>query len=101
MEFEKIPEGEGGNSNEPTPVESVLLAQARLFPNPTSGQVTVDASTAIVRCEVYSSTGAQLQAVESPESVFTIDLTASPSGVYLIRLVDVNGESKTLRVVKQ
>ena len=98
VEFEKKPEGE---SNNPTPVESVLLAQVQLSPNPTDGQVTVDAGTTLARCEVYSSTGALLQAIESPKSVFTIDLTASPSGVYLVRLVDVNGESKTLRAVKQ
>ena len=98
VEFEKKPEGE---SNNPTPVESVLLAQARLFPNPTGGQVTIDAGTTLARCEVYSSTGALLQAIESPKRVFTIDLSASPSGVYLVRLVDVNGESKTLRAVKQ
>ena len=102
--FEKTQNGEEGNNNnnsDPTPVESVLLAQARLFPNPTSGHVTVDAGTAVARCEVYSSTGTLLQAIESPESVFSIDLTASPSGVYLVRLVDMQGGCKTLRVVKQ
>ena len=98
VEFEKKPEGE---SNNPTPVESALLAQAQLSPNPTDGQVTIDAGTTLARCEVYSSTGALLQAIESPKRVFTIDLSASPSGVYLVRLVDVNGESKTLRAVKQ
>lgn len=55
--------------------------------------MTIDASTPLARCEVYSGTGALLQTIEAPESVFTIDLTASPSGVYLIRLVDVQGES--------
>ena len=101
--FEKKPEEEGGNNNnnDPTPVESVLLAQARLSPNPTGGLVTVDAGTTLAHCEVYSSTGALLQTIEAPESVFTIDLTASPSGVYLVRLVDMQGGCKTLRVVKQ
>ena len=101
--FEKKPEEEGGNNNnnDPTPVERVLLSQARLFPNPTGGLVTVDAGTAVARCEVYSSTGTLLQTIEAPERVFTIDLTASPSGVYVVRLVDVNGGCKTLRVVKQ
>ena len=101
--FEKKPEEEGGNNNnnDPTPVESALLAQARLSPNPTDGQVTIDAGTTVARCEVYSSTGALLQTIEAPESVFTIDLTASPSGVYLVRLVDMQGGCKTLRVVKQ
>ena len=99
VEFEKAQEE--NSNNDPTPVESVLLAQARLFPNPTGGQVTIDAGTTIARCEVYSSTGALLQAIEAPENAFTIDLTASPLGVYLVRLVDMQGGSKTLRVVKQ
>ena len=99
VEFEKAQEE--NNNNETTPVESALLAQARLFPNPTSGHVTVDAGSTIARCEVYSSTGVLLQTIEAPESVFTIDLTASPSGVYLVRLVDMQGGCKTLRVVKQ
>ena len=99
VEFEKAQEE--NSNNDPTPVESVLLAQVQLSPNPADGQVTVDAGTAIARCEVYTSTGALLQAIESPESVFSIDLTASPSGMYLVRLVDMHGGCKTLRVVKQ
>ena len=99
VKFEKAQEE--NSNNDPTPVESVLLAQVQLSPNPTNGQVTIDAGTTLARCEVYSSMGALLQAIESPESVFTIDLTASPSGVYLVRLVDMHGGCKTLRVVKQ
>ena len=99
VKFEKAQEE--NSNNDPTPVESVLLAQVQLSPNPTNGQVTIDAGTTLARCEVYSSMGALLQAIESPESVFTIDLTASPSGVYLVRLVDMQGGCKTLRVVKQ
>ena len=99
VEFEKAQEE--NNNNDPTPVESVLLAQAQLSPNPTDGQVTVDAGTTLARCEVYSGSGALLQAIEVPKRVFTIDLTASPSGVYLVRLVDMQGGCKTLRVVKQ
>ena len=99
VKFEKAQEV--NNNNDPTPVESVLLSQVQLSPNPTDGQVTVDAGTAIARCEVYTNTGALLQTIEAPESMFTIDLTASPSGVYLVRLVDMQGGCKTLRVVKQ
>ena len=99
VKFERAQEE--NSNNDPTPVESVLLAQVQLSPNPTDGQVTIDAGTTIARCEVYSGTGALLQTIEAPESVFPIDLTASPSGVYLVRLVDMQGGCKTLRVVKQ
>lgn len=91
----------GGKNNDPTPVESILFTQVRLYPNPTSGQLTIDAGAIVTRCEVYSSTGILLQSVEPLERLFTIDLTASQTGVYLVRLVDIKGESRIQRILKQ
>ena len=102
VEFEKDQEGGGSNSSgKPTPVERTPLAQVHLFPNPSSGQLTVDAGAAVVRCEVYSITGALLQVLEPTTGVFSIDLSASPSGVYVVRLVDMHGAVAMLRVVKR
>ena len=102
VEFEKGQEGGGSNSSgKPTPVERTPLAQVHLFPNPSSGQLTVDAGAAVARCEVYSITGALLQVLEPSTSVFSIDLSASPSGVYVVRLVDMHGAVAMLRVVKR
>ena len=102
VEFEKGQEGGGSNSSgKPTPVERTPLAQVHLFPNPSSGQLTVDAGAAVARCEVYSITGALLQVLEPSTSVFSIDLSASPSGVYVVRLVDMHGAVEMLRVVKR
>ena len=102
VEFEKGQEGGGSNSSgKPTPVERTPLAQVHLFPNPSSGQLTVDAGAAVARCEVYSITGALLQVLEPSTSVFSIDLSASPSGVYVVRLVDMHGVVAMRRVVKR
>jgi hypothetical protein len=102
VEFEKGQEGGGSNSSgKPTPVERTPLAQVHLFPNPSSGQLTVDAGAAVVRCEVYSITGALLQVLEPSTSVFRIDLSAGPSGIYVVRLVDMHGAVAMLRVVKR
>ena len=102
VEFEKSQEGGGSNSSgKPTPVERVPLAQVHLFPNPSSGQLTVDAGVAVARCEVYSITGALLQVLEPSTGVFSIDLSAGPSGIYVVRLVDMHGAVAMLRVVKR
>ena len=102
VEFEKDQEGGGSNSSgKPTPVERVSMAQVQLFPNPSNGQLTVDAGVAVARCEVYSIAGALLQVLEPSMSVFSIDLSASPSGIYVVRLVDMHGAVAMLRVVKR
>ena len=102
VEFEKDQEGGGSNSSgKPTPVERTPLAQVHLFPNPSSGQLTVDAGAAVARCEVYSITGALLQVLEPSTGVFSIDLSASPSGIYVVRLVDTHGVVAMRRVVKR
>ena len=102
VEFEKGQEGEGSNSSgKPTPVERVPLAQVHLFPNPSNGQLTVDAGVAVARCEVYSIAGALLQVLGPSMGVFSIDLSASPSGVYVVRLVDMHGVVAMRRVVKR
>ena len=102
VEFEKDQEGGGSNSSgKPTPVERVPLAQVHLFPNPSSGQLTVDAGAAVARCEVYSIAGVLLQVLEPSTGVFSIDLSASPSGIYVVRLVDTHGVVAMRRVVKR
>ena len=102
VEFEKGQEGGGSNSSgKPTPVERVPLAQVHLFPNPSSGQLTVDAGAAVARCEVYSIAGVLLQVLEPSTGVFSVDLSASPSSVYVVRLVDMHGAVAMLRVVKR
>ena len=102
VEFEKDQEGGGSNSSgKPTSVERVPLAQVHLFPNPSNGQLTVDAGVAVARCEVYSIAGVLLQVLEPSMGVFSIDLSASPSGVYVVRLVDTHGVVAMRRVVKR
>ena len=102
VEFEKDQEGGGSNSSgKPTPVERTPLAQVHLFPNPSSGQLTVDAGAAVARCEVYSIAGVLLQVLEPSTGVFSVDLSAGPSGIYVVRLVDMHGAVAMLRVVKR
>jgi hypothetical protein len=74
----------------PTGVESHAPGAARVYPNPTSGEVTVEREGAEVR--LYSLQGALLRRTHGSR----LDLSGYPSGVYLLRT-----GSKAARVVKQ
>jgi uncharacterized repeat protein (TIGR02543 family) len=73
-----------------TGVAKQTTGVARVYPNPTSGEVTVENDGAEVR--LYSLSGALLKLTRSSR----IDLSSYPSGIYLLKV-----GNKTARVVKQ
>ena len=84
-----------------------MLAQVRLFPNPTSGKVTVEvngAESAELNYRLVDVTGRELLAgnwQKSENAHFDLDLTNMLSGIYLLHLADANGQGRVIRVVKQ
>ena len=70
-----------------------------LYPNPTSGVVSVQNNSAlpIENVEVYSITGQKVLTSTSKQ----IDLSALNSGVYFVKLIAQEGTSITKKVVKQ
>lgn len=73
-----------------------------IFPNPTSGMVTVLHDFGQVRCEVLDLQGKVLRSMNSAEKSFDIDFGGLPGGVYLIQLFDgkVLESSKVIVVPK-
>ncbi|GGZ62740.1 DUF7619 domain-containing protein [Mesonia mobilis] len=76
-----------------------FLAEVNLYPNPTSGVVSIQNNSAlqIENVEVYSITG---QKVLTSTSV-KIDLSALSSGIYFVKLIAAEGTSITKKVVKE
>jgi hypothetical protein len=74
----------------PTGVERQPLSVARVYPNPTSGEVTVESDGAEAR--LYSLSGTLLKRVRGNR----LNLSDYPAGVYLLR-----AGSKAAKVVKQ
>jgi len=83
--------------------EETVSATWSLYPNPTSGTVTITTNAtqnSDVIVEVYSAEG-KLIFIENNQQtpVITLDLTSEPVGTYFIRLT-VNGETTMHRIVK-
>ena len=81
-------------TNAPTAVDDESLRQAlSVFPNPTSGRVTVrlnDTTTGIVRAEVLDATGRIIEA-KAFQPRMDVDLQLPVAGLYRIRLTDGQG----------
>lgn len=71
----------------PTGVETIAAEQVRLFPNPTTGIVTVNCGNMQVeRIDVYTVAGQLVRTAESNARMNTIDLTGAPAGIYFVRI---------------
>jgi CubicO group peptidase (beta-lactamase class C family) len=85
------------------PCQSVSIAEAvavnewRLYPNPTTGVVTVDGD--FTQCSVFSTDGALVMEIPATNGRNTIDLSGLRHGLYLVQLTDMNGSARTERVV--
>lgn len=65
----------------------------RLYPNPTSGVLTVESETDVYAVEVYASNGRRVLAKHFPQGgrIQRLDLSDLPSGVYLIETRSTQG----------
>ena len=73
-------------------------ASFKIYPNPTSGNLHVESSQQLERIELFSISGKLLMSIN--ETVDVIDLSKYQSGFYLIKLMDVYGNTAVKRVVK-
>jgi hypothetical protein len=90
------------DTNSTISVENITKPlSVKLFPNPTTGKITIETNThELVQLSIYSING-QLLRKEYITGVAIIDLQSFEKGIYLIELLD-NKESKSIhRVSKQ
>ena len=76
----------------------IISQKLSIFPNPSSGIVTVIAGNeAVTKAELYSITGQKIMETVSG----TIDISALSSGIYIIKAETTNGKSLTAKVVRK
>ena len=73
-----------------------LTAETKLYPNPTTGQFTVEGAN-VARVEVYNLVGQKVHEAEG-KSV-SIDATEWNKGIYLVNIVEQNGAVVTKKLV--
>ena len=70
-----------------------------LYPNPTTGLLTLTHSQQLLTVEVYDPLGRQLQLSTPNTTTTSIDLSGQPAGIYIIRAGLEDGGTETHRVV--
>ena len=91
---------------------SILDSQFSIYPNPTSGKVTITSPASLVSAivtdmmgrQVYTKTIKQSNIVyrtDSTPQAITIDLSHLPQGAYFLTLTTASGKSHTLKLIKQ
>ena len=73
-----------------------LPAEAKLYPNPTTGQFTVEGAN-VAKVEVYNLVGQKMHEAEG-QSV-SIDATHWNKGIYLVNIIEQNGAVATKKLV--
>ena len=73
-----------------------LTAEAKLYPNPTTGQFTVEGAN-VAKVEVYNLVGQKVHEAEG-KSV-SIDAAEWNKGIYLVNIIEENGAVATKKLV--
>ena len=68
--------------------------------NPTNGNITV-CGEEINMVEVYNLCGQKVMAIEANSSNVNVNMNALATGVYMVRIVDNNGNATVNKVVKR
>jgi YD repeat-containing protein len=85
-------------------VEQLTLdLQVRIYPNPTKGLLQVElaglAAESVATATVANLNGQQIISADAINRVSTIDLSAYPSGTYVLRLV-INDKATEYKIIK-
>ena len=73
-----------------------ISAEAKLYPNPTTGQVTVEGAN-VAKVEVFNLVGQKVHEAEG--QVVNIDATNWNKGIYLLNIIEQNGAVVSKKLV--
>lgn len=71
------------------------------YPNPVTGTLVVSGLESDSRIEIYSLLGAKVHSAMSGKTTFEIDLSAQPSGIYYLKIVDRNGGTAIRKIIRE
>ncbi len=74
--------------------------QVLLYPNPTTGMVTVTGEN-LQQAEVFNLLGQKLLGVKGKGSELHVDMTALPRGIYFVSVTDESGQKCVRKVMKE
>ena len=71
-----------------------------IYPNPTNGNITVSGES-ISLVEVYNICGQKVISLETKASSVNVNMSELTAGVYMVKIVDNNGNATVNKVVKR
>lgn len=81
-------------------VEDFSLNASSIFPNPSNGNFTVKAKTALSEINVYTQTGAFVKTVKGGEEGAEVNVSGLSTGVYLLELKNETDKAWKKMIVK-
>jgi hypothetical protein len=89
-----------GNQQSTLNVNQNTISGLGLYPNPTSGNFNIKGQ--VSKVEVYSITGQRVKLFDNITSEdYQFDVNDLTSGVYLVKAIDANNNSSTMKLIKQ
>ena len=88
-------------AEETTLVESRLLTNVRVYPNPVARVLSVQAEAEVARYELTNASGVRVKMGTPSTSELRLDVSQLPEGLYLLRLADAEGNWTICKVLVQ
>ena len=78
----------------------ISMNESVLYPNPTQGQITIEAEHEIKALEIFTASGASLGVLESGFNNSTFNIDPLPAGIYYVkvRFADKEEIQKVIRL---
>ena len=73
----------------------------KVYPNPSTGQFTIESDRIIIRLDVVNLSGQLVRSVKNEAGIQSVDLEALPTGLYVLRAVSRTGQSVSRQVAVQ
>ena len=80
--------------------ETETIAFANIYPNPTTGMVTV-AGENLRQAEVFNMLGQQVCSIKGEDNELRINMTALPAGVYFVNVTNEEGRRCVRKMVRE
>lgn len=81
-------------------IKSIASGSLHVYPNPSKGLFYVETKEQLT-FNVYNSLGEMISSTKSNSGRVTIDLSAFENGIYLLKVINDNGDQKTKVLVKE
>jgi Secretion system C-terminal sorting domain len=77
----------------------MVITEALVFPNPTSGQITIQAEEEIKELEVLTASGKSIRILKSGSNSITFNMATLPAGIYYVKL-HFSGRQEIRKVIR-